>query len=50
MTTYNVTFNDNINNFKFKFWKILKLEKFLQIRYGWMYYMIVMNYTNMDPY
>jgi hypothetical protein len=35
---------------KFKFWKLLKLEKFLQIRGGFMYYMIVMSSNNMDLY
>lgn len=36
----------------FKFWKILKLEKFLQLRNGCMYYnvMIVTSSINMDPY
>jgi hypothetical protein len=39
-----------ISNLNFKFWKIIKLEKFLQLRDGCIYYMIVTNSTNMDPY
>jgi hypothetical protein len=39
-----------LNDFNFKFWTLLKLEKFFQLRDGCMYDMIVMGNTNMDPY
>jgi hypothetical protein len=49
-TTWSPTFNDKriLNNFKFR--KIFKLEKFLQLCGSCMYCMIVTSSTDMDPY